>query len=443
MNQVRCQIGELQLLDVKGLDLHAMAHLVPDMRAEFYREFVEDVRTHGLKTPLEVSEDGVVLDGRHRLLAAIDIGLERVPCRIVDLAGEDPVEFMYRAGTQRRDLTPTQRVAMAVDMDRYRSARDDAKERQREAAARGGSAERKVPATLPEPSSGYDADAEYMREMEISPPVSGAVVADVIHRREVGRAKKQVREVARQRESRAVLAKEARVSPRTAQKVITVLEAAKKDPELRKLVPAMKAGDVSADEAMKRVNEKRKGDLAAKLRSLPPPTPKGPFRVIVLDPPWQYRLRKGDLSHKSQNQYPDMSVEEICALPVATMAEPNCLLWLWTTNAFMRDAFKCLDAWGFEEKTILTWVKNKIGTGDWLRGQTEHCILAVRGSPMVTLTNQTTLLRADRREHSRKPDEFYAMVDQLCPGTKLEMFSREPRAGWAAWGAEVDKFTAA
>lgn len=79
--------------------------------------------------------------------------------------------------------------------------------------------------------------------------------------------------------------------------------------------------------------------------------------------------------------------------------------------------------------------------GDWLRGKTEHAILAVRGRPLVTLTNQTTAFTAPVREHSRKPDEFYALVEALCPGSKLEMFAREAREGWAAWGAEADKFT--
>src|SRR5262245_65934682 len=98
----------------------------------------------------------------------------------------------------------------------------------------------------------------------------------------------------------------------------------------------------------------------------------------------------------------------------------------------MRDAFRVLDAWGFVEKTIVTWVKDRMGTGDWLRGQTEHCILAVRGKPIVTLTNQTTVLHGPLREHSRKPDEFFALVEKLCPGTKLEMFCRRSREGWAA-----------
>ena len=103
-------------------------------------------------------------------------------------------------------------------------------------------------------------------------------------------------------------------------------------------------------------------------------------------------------------------------MPVAEKAQDDCVLWLWTTNAFMRRAFECIDAWGFEEKTILTWDKELLGLGDWLRNVTEHCILAVRGRPVVSLTNQTTLLREKRSKHSRKPDSFYALVEEALSG---------------------------
>jgi N6-adenosine-specific RNA methylase IME4 len=138
-----------------------------------------------------------------------------------------------------------------------------------------------------------------------------------------------------------------------------------------------------------------------------------------------------------------MALEDICTLPVIDHAHDEAVLWLWTTNSHMRDAFCVLDAWGFRHRTILTWAKDRMGTGDWLRGQTEHCLMAVRGRPTVTLTNQTTLLHAPMRQHSRKPDEFYALVESLCPAPlngRLELFAREARPGWISAGAEVGKF---
>jgi N6-adenosine-specific RNA methylase IME4 len=182
---------------------------------------------------------------------------------------------------------------------------------------------------------------------------------------------------------------------------------------------------------------------AAEIAAEPPPLPDGRFRVIVADPPWKYDARAEDPSHRAANPYPQMSLEDICTLPVIDHAHDEAVLWLWTTNSHMRDAFSVLDAWGFRHRTILTWAKDRMGTGDWLRGQTEHCLMAVRGRPTVKLSNQTTLLHAPMREHSRKPDEFYALVESLCPAPlngRLELFARETRPGWVAAGAEVGKF---
>jgi N6-adenosine-specific RNA methylase IME4 len=148
-----------------------------------------------------------------------------------------------------------------------------------------------------------------------------------------------------------------------------------------------------------------------------------------------------------------MRTEEIISLPITELSDPKgCILWLWFTNNHMIEAAKCLETWGFKLKTILTWEKvtndgtrTRFGTGHWLRNATEHCSLAVRGEVRAfsgeTLTNESTILHAPRREHSRKPEAFYRMVETLCPSMKkLEMFARETRNGWDSWGNEVGKF---
>jgi N6-adenosine-specific RNA methylase IME4 len=182
----------------------------------------------------------------------------------------------------------------------------------------------------------------------------------------------------------------------------------------------------------------RKSALAAELNSKPIPLPGGRFGVIAIDPPWRYDMRIENSTHRVTCRYPDMNVEEIAALQVP--AAEDCVLWLWTTNAFMAEAHVIAAGWGFDVKTILTWVKDKFGCGAWLRGKSEHCLMCARGRPLVTLSNQTTVLFAPSREHGRKPDEFFALVDSLCPGAKLEMFARQPRLGWQVWGAETNEF---
>jgi N6-adenosine-specific RNA methylase IME4/ParB-like chromosome segregation protein Spo0J len=163
------------------------------------------------------------------------------------------------------------------------------------------------------------------------------------------------------------------------------------------------------------------------------PLPRGPFDVIVMDPPWPYRSDK--------SPYPSMTLDQIRDLPVPKLAAKDAVLWLWTTNAMMRHAYPLLDAWAFGEKTILTWHKTRSVVGSWLLNATEHCILATRGKPTVTLTTETTLLSAKNREHSRKPAEFYALVEAICPSRRrLDLFGRETRPGWTTWGMERTKF---
>jgi N6-adenosine-specific RNA methylase IME4 len=165
---------------------------------------------------------------------------------------------------------------------------------------------------------------------------------------------------------------------------------------------------------------------AEQIRAEPPPFPgNGPYRVGSIDLAWPYEKRDEDPSHRAAVPYPTMSIAEMCVLPVPSIMHEDSILWLWTTNHHMREAFSVLDAWGFEQKTILTWGKDKMGTGDWLRGQTEHSIMGVRGNPVVTLTNQTTLLRAAVRGHSVEPPEFYDLVESLCPAPRYcDLFSR-------------------
>jgi N6-adenosine-specific RNA methylase IME4 len=220
-------------------------------------------------------------------------------------------------------------------------------------------------------------------------------------------------------------------------KVRQVREIKKKKPAA---LAAIRAGDKTIREIQAEIKRAEKQRVAEAIRAEAPNYPDGPFRVIVVDPPWKYDVRGEDSTHRARNPYPDMTLDEIRAVPIPEMAHADCVLWLWTTNAFLVEAAGLIEKWGFQRKTLLTWAKDRMGTGDWLRGQTEHCWMAVRGKPVVTLTNQTTLLKAPLREHSRKPDEFYALVEALCPGNKCELYARQQREGWESFGAEKERF---
>jgi N6-adenosine-specific RNA methylase IME4 len=216
----------------------------------------------------------------------------------------------------------------------------------------------------------------------------------------------------------------------TIERAEAVVEAAEADPEeYGYLVEQMdRSGKVAGAYRRLTVQQQAKQIIAE-----PPVLPTGPFRVIVADPPWRY---------ESGNSlpYPTMPLEEIKALAVRDIAEQNAVLWLWTTNTHLRAAFDVVEAWGFEYKSLLTWVKDRMGTGEWLRGQTEHCLLGARGKPVFLHGDHSTVLTAPRREHSRKPEEFYNLIEEICPGAKLELFSRKARGGWRAFGNDLNCF---
>ena len=240
-------------------------------------------------------------------------------------------------------------------------------------------------------------------------------------------------------DTRKELAKLARVSDNTISRIEKIAEKAPEEVKTK-----LRVGEMSVNEAYKKVKQIEKAEKIEKeineakeaIETLPPI--EGKYKVIVIDPPWQYEKRNDDMTHRGRCPYPTMTIEELCAMNLPM--DDDCIIWLWTTNAFMHESFHIVEAWGLVPKTILTWVKDRMGLGDWLRGKTEHCILAVKGKPLINLTNETTVIEAPVREHSRKPDKFYELVNNLCPGRKLEVFAREKHEGFDVYGAESNKF---
>ena len=429
---------------------HKVASIFPEMSAEEFLALVEDIRQNGLRNPI-VRFEGAVLDGRHRLKACAEAGVEP---GFVDFAGTaaEAIRFVWSENFGRRHLTSSQKAVCEVERrhleTEYGVAVDvmeaDAKERQRAQAARGqegGRGKKKTPSQIidegficPVCSQSFDAVVWHCPVCAHHWSETETLCGNCHEGTQPKTLGEQIPQGKRADKTATKRAKAAGTNTKYIQ------EAEKLRAEDPKAFGAVKAGKATIPEVRKRKKQEAKRQLAEEIKAEPIPHVEGPFRVIAIDPPWKYDNRVEDITHRGRNQYPDMDAAAIEALPVARLAHDDCVLWLWTTNAFMHDAFHCLDAWGFTPKTILTWSKITMGLGDYLRNITEHCILAVRGKPILTLTNQTTLITEKRREHSRKPELFFDLVDSLCPGSKLEMFSREQRAGWQAWGAETDAF---
>jgi len=186
-------------------------------------------------------------------------------------------------------------------------------------------------------------------------------------------------------------------------------------------------------------------ELAATTRALPVGEKRWP--VILADPPWDYDNLQvfGRRPHPSEH-YPTRSVAEICALPVPDIATDDCLLFLWTTVVHLENAFEVIRAWGFEYRSGFVWDKVNPGLGYWARGQHELLLVAVKGSPPTPPVDclSPSVIRETRREHSRKPEASYAIIERMYPDLpKLELFARQARPGWDVWGNETGKFDAA
>lgn len=165
----------------------------------------------------------------------------------------------------------------------------------------------------------------------------------------------------------------------------------------------------------------------------------GIFPVLLADPAWQYDFPISD-SRRIENQYPTMPIEEICALPVESIAAPDSILFLWASTPFLKKGLRVLEAWGFDYRTSMVWVKPSIGPGQWVRQRHEYLLIGVRGNiPTPKGENKPdSVIESPREEHSKKPDIVYDIIEKMYPELpKVELFCRNPRAGWTAWGNEI------
>lgn len=174
------------------------------------------------------------------------------------------------------------------------------------------------------------------------------------------------------------------------------------------------------------------------------------FRTILADPPWQFQNRTGKMApeHKRLNRYGTMQLDDILSLPVRALAEDTAHLYLWVPNALLPEGLKVMEAWGFQYKSNVVWHKIRKdggpdgrGVGFYFRNVTEIVLFGVRGKNARTLApgrRQVNFLATQKREHSRKPDEMYDIIESCSPGPYLELFARGTRPNWSVWGNQAD-----
>lgn len=174
----------------------------------------------------------------------------------------------------------------------------------------------------------------------------------------------------------------------------------------------------------------------------------GRFGTILADPPWRFQNRTGKMApeHQRLMRYPTLELEEIVELPVSHLAAAQSHLYLWVPNALLAEGLEVMRRWGFTYKSNLIWYKTRKdggpdgrGVGFYFRNVTEVVLFGVRGSLRTRDAGrrQVNLFSEQKREHSRKPEALYDIIEQCSPGPYLELFARNPRHGWRQWGNEV------
>jgi N6-adenosine-specific RNA methylase IME4 len=159
------------------------------------------------------------------------------------------------------------------------------------------------------------------------------------------------------------------------------------------------------------------------------------YKTILADPPWKYGKGWG---WGAGEYYNLMSLEDIKNLPVNNLAEENAHLYLWCPNGMIPQGLEVMQSWGFKFKTILTWVKNRSIFGYYFKGQSEQILFGVKGKLAPQDRKQVTILNGVVRNHSRKPDEQYGVIEKISPAPRIELFARHKKQGWDCFGNEVD-----
>lgn len=368
---------------------HPAADVWPMMDAKRYEELVADMQEHGQREPITLC-DGMILDGRNRYRACVDLGVEPVTRAYKG----DPWALSWSLNGARRDLEDVRRALIKLRCDeeseKIRSAAIAAEGRRKKSEAAKG---------MP-----YAGKGESRKEKVVD------------HCDPLPSEKKHVA-----REARAA---EAHVSSSTMARA----EFIAKRPEIAEKVVA---GEMKPAEAIRQIKRERIEKEA--------PAPTGKFRVIYADPPWSYGNTQPDYHTEQRDHYPVMPLSDICAIPVREWAEDNSVLFLWVTSPILEEAFQVIRAWGFKYKASFVWDKVNHNMGHYNSVRHEFLLICVRGSCQPDVRKLFDSVQSiERTEHSKKPDEFYGIIETLYThGGRLEMFSRRPRDGWKGYGNQA------
>jgi len=367
------------------IESHKIADLFPMMDEFDFANLNKDISTNGYDSerPIVLYE-GKILDGRNRYKSCIENNINPTT---IQYKGSNPVEYVISTNLNRRHLNSSQRACISVDA--LPLFEEEAKKRQ--GTSTGGT----NPQLTPLMEEGVKGEST-----EQAGKIAG------VSRSYVAEAKRLKEE-----------SPDSFESVRKGEKTITEVVKERKI-EQRKQKIAEQVAQIKEDNLQK---------------------PTGDFDVVVVDPPWKvnFDYKPDHYMGRVANPYPEMTVEQIknIELPV----KEDSILWLWTTHSQIWGAIEILKHWGYEYKGILTWNKESMGIGKWLRKQCEFCLLGIKGHPIWTATDVRDIITEQKTSHSTKPESFYKIVEDNCVGRKLDYFARKKREGWEVYGTMEDK----
>jgi N6-adenosine-specific RNA methylase IME4 len=367
--------------------------LIPALTAEEFKQLEQNCLDEGIREKI-ITWNGFIIDGHNRFEIATRWNLDYQTENKYFKNENDVKEWMINNQFGRRNLSNYQRSVLALELEEVFSTKAKEKELERKTTF-------------------------HKCEKSNLPKINTV---------------KQISDIAN-------------ISHNTIARV-KVIEA-KATPEVK---AQLSSGEVSINQVYQEIKkEEKKEERLQKIELIKESIEKenktleGVFDVIAIDPPWEYSERGGFSSEQHDQDsnrggvdYPTLTVEELKLLKLPS--KDDCVLYLWTTHAFLRDSYNLLDAWGFTYKAVITWDKEKMGMGRNIRMQCEFCLLATKGNPLLQGSSVRDIIREPRREHSRKPIKFYELVETMTTGRKLDYFSREKRENWEVYGAESEKF---
>lgn len=366
---------------------HQLATIFPMIEGEELNALAADIRDNGLREPI-VLLDGTILDGRNRYRAC---QMASVTPHYEHYDGSDPLSFVISRNLRRRHLDESQRAMVAARLANMRQgARTD----------------------LSPIGEKSQADAAALlnvgkRSVERARSVIDKGSPELVHAVESGKV------------AVSVAAKIADLPPERQAEVLS---------------------NERPDTAIKKVaREQRENDLAQKQVALPDKR----FGVILADPEWQFEVySENGRDRSADNHYPTSPTDVIVARGADSIAADDAVLFLWVPSAMIEHGLRVMHGWGFTYKSQIVWVKDKIGTGYWFRNKHEILLLGTRGDIPAPApgTQWASVIEAPAREHSRKPDEIYALIESYFPNLpKIELNCRGmPRQGWSGWGNECE-----